>query len=163
MDAPEYDVIWSLDHASSVGRQERHFYFFLLFLLSRKFRNATTKPPKVQSKVNIPRKIEIISKAVIITHLPSYVFRQAGHLAREATTLSWVLFLRVSTQEYYIIFHRFHQYFSNISSCYQYIICHVCYAVMFLYIFKQYIKCLVLSTHKSNLICLSIQLFCIAS
>ena len=59
--------IWSLDHASSVGRQERHFYFFLLFLLSRKFRNATTKPPKVQSKVNIPRKIEIISKAVITT------------------------------------------------------------------------------------------------
>ena len=65
----------------------RYFYFFLLFLLSRKFRNATTKPPKVQSKVNIPMNIEIISKAVIITHLPSYVFRQAGWLAREATIL----------------------------------------------------------------------------
>ena len=109
VDAPEYDVIWSLDHASSVGRQERHFYFFLLFLLSRKFRNATTKPPKVQSKVNIPRNIDIISKAVIITHLPSYVFRQAGQLAREATTPSWVLFLRVSTQIYYTILYQLFQ------------------------------------------------------
>ena len=96
MDAPE---IGTLGHKTSPilwVRQDRHFYFFFPFLLSRKVRNATIKPPKVQSKVNIPRNIEIISKAVIITHLPSYVFRQSGQLAREATTLSRALFLAVS-------------------------------------------------------------------
>ena len=101
--------IWSLDHASSVGRQERHFYFFLLFLLSRKFRNATTKPPKVQSKVNIPRNIETISKAVIITHLPFLCIPASRLIDWEATTPSWVLFLRVSTQEYYINFSKYFQ------------------------------------------------------
>ena len=79
MDAPEIRFIWSLDHAYPVGRQDRHFYFLFPFLLSRKVRNVTTKPPKVQSNVNIPMNIEIISKAVIITHLPSYVFRLAGY------------------------------------------------------------------------------------
>ena len=48
-------------------RQVRHFYFFL-FLLSRKARNATIKLPKATSKLNIPIITEIISKAVIITH-----------------------------------------------------------------------------------------------
>ena len=57
----------SKDPASPVGRQERHFYFFL-FLLSRKARNATIKLPKATSKLNIPIITEIISKAVIITH-----------------------------------------------------------------------------------------------
>ena len=56
--------------------QVRHFYFFLLFLLSRKFRNATIKPPKVHNKVNIPRNIEINSNAVIITHLPSIMYHK---------------------------------------------------------------------------------------
>ena len=41
-------------------RQDRHFYFFL-FLLSRKARNATIKLPKDISKANISMKIEIIS------------------------------------------------------------------------------------------------------
>ncbi len=41
-------------------RQDRHFYF-RLFLLSRKANNATIKLPKVNNKVNIPRKIEMIS------------------------------------------------------------------------------------------------------
>ena len=36
------------------------FYFFL-FLLSRKARNATTKLPKDISNANIPMKIEMIS------------------------------------------------------------------------------------------------------
>ena len=57
----------SKDPASPVCRQERHFYFFL-FLLSRKARNATIKLPKATSKLNIPIITEIISKAVIITH-----------------------------------------------------------------------------------------------
>ena len=60
-------------------RQDRHFYFFLLFLLSRKVRNATIRLPKEISKPIIPIKIKIISAAVIITHLPSYVFRKTGH------------------------------------------------------------------------------------
>ena len=60
-------------HRLSVDQTERHFYFFL-FLLSRKARNATIKLPKATNNVSIPMKIEIISNAVIITHLPSYVF-----------------------------------------------------------------------------------------
>ena len=55
----------------------RHFYFFL-FLLSRKARNATIKLPKAMSKLKIPIITEIISKAVIITHLPSYVIQRTG-------------------------------------------------------------------------------------
>ncbi len=41
------------------------FYFFL-FLLSRKARNVTTELPKVINKVNILKKTEIISKAVML-------------------------------------------------------------------------------------------------
>lgn len=51
------------------------FFYFLLFLLSRKARNATIKLPKVANSVSIPMKIDMISNAVIVTHLPSYVFR----------------------------------------------------------------------------------------
>ena len=54
-------------------RQDRHFYFRLLFLLSRKASNATIKLPKDISNANIPMKIEMISKAVIgATSLPMY-------------------------------------------------------------------------------------------
>ena len=53
-------------------RQDRHFYFFL-FLLSRKARNATVRLPKVANSVSIPMNIEIISNAVISrTSLPMY-------------------------------------------------------------------------------------------
>mgnify|MGYP006878618334 CR=1 FL=1 len=53
-------------------RQEGHFYL-CLFLLSRKVSNATIKPPKDISKANIPRKIIIISYAVMcVTSLPMY-------------------------------------------------------------------------------------------
>ncbi len=49
------------------------FYFFLLFLLSRKVRNATIKLPKDTSKPIIPMNIKIISAAVMIrTSLPMY-------------------------------------------------------------------------------------------
>ena len=40
----------------------------------RKARNVIIKLPKVTNSVRIPMNIEIISYAVIITHLPSYVF-----------------------------------------------------------------------------------------
>lgn len=60
------------------SQQDGHFYL-RLFLLSRKASNATIKLPKVNNKVKIPMKIEITSNAVIVTHLPSYVFQQAGH------------------------------------------------------------------------------------
>ena len=61
------------DTAYPVGRQDRHFYFRLLFLLSRKASNATIKLPKDISNANIPMKIEMISKAVIgATSLPMY-------------------------------------------------------------------------------------------
>ncbi len=77
-------------------RQDRHFYFFLLFLLSRKVRNATIKLPKEISKPIIPININTISAAVISrTSLPTYYVRFVlpvnRSLAREATTLSWVL------------------------------------------------------------------------
>ena len=73
--------------AYPVCRRGRHFYF-RLFLLSRKVSNAMMKPPKEISKAKIPRKTIIISYAVIYaTSLPMY------SLAREATTLSWVLSL----------------------------------------------------------------------
>jgi hypothetical protein len=39
-----------------------------------KERNVTIKLPKAHNKVNILRFNEIISYAVMITHLPSYVF-----------------------------------------------------------------------------------------
>ena len=53
-------------------RQDRHFYF-RLFLLSRKASNAITRLPKAHNNVNMPRKIERISKAVIgATSLPMY-------------------------------------------------------------------------------------------
>lgn len=81
--------------AYPVGRQDRHFYFFLLSLSRvRKARNATIKLPKVANSVSIPMKIDIISNAVIVTHLPSYVFPDInpGQLDWETATLSWVLF-----------------------------------------------------------------------
>ena len=60
------------DTAYPVCRQDRHFYF-RLFLLSRKASNAITRLPKAHNNVNMPRKIERISKAVIgATSLPMY-------------------------------------------------------------------------------------------
>lgn len=38
------------------------------------------KQPKVNNKVKIPMRIEMISKAVINTHLPSYVVRRTGSI-----------------------------------------------------------------------------------
>ena len=52
------------DTAYPVGRQDRHFYF-RLFLLLRKASNAITRLPKAHNNVNMPMKIESISKAVI--------------------------------------------------------------------------------------------------
>ena len=54
------------DTAYPIGRQDRHFYFCLLFLeelssLSRKASNATIKLPNDISNANIPMKIEMIS------------------------------------------------------------------------------------------------------
>ena len=37
------------------------FLFYLLFLWSRKFSNATSSPPEDNSKANIPKNIIIIS------------------------------------------------------------------------------------------------------
>jgi len=89
VDAPEVFGFASYEASLTCGQTgEAFFYLFLPFLLSRKVRNAIIKPPKVKSKLNIPRKIEIISNAVIITHLLSYVFRHAGLLAQEDATLS---------------------------------------------------------------------------
>ena len=58
-------------HRPSVGRQRG--LFFMLFLSSkeldeffeRKASNATIRLPKAHNKVNMPMKIEMISKAVI--------------------------------------------------------------------------------------------------
>ena len=49
------------------------FFYFFLFLLSRKARNAIIKLPKAANSVSMPMKIEIISNAVISrTSLPMY-------------------------------------------------------------------------------------------
>ena len=78
------------DTAYPVGRQDRHFYF-RLFLLSRKASNAITRLPKAHNNVNMPMKIERISKAVIhATSLPMYSGKPVIR-CWEATTLSWVL------------------------------------------------------------------------
>lgn len=53
-----------MDTAYPVGRQDRHFYL-RLFLLLRKASNAITRLPKAHNNVNMPMKIERISKAVI--------------------------------------------------------------------------------------------------
>lgn len=63
-------------------RQDRHFYFFL-FLLSRKARNATIKLPKDINKPIIPMNIIIISAAVISrTSLPMYSWQARFWLGR---------------------------------------------------------------------------------
>ena len=81
----------SMRGAYSVCRRGRH-YFFRLFLLSRKVSNAMSRPPKEISKPIIPRKIIMISYAVICTtSLPMYSGKPV-FIGREATTLSWVLF-----------------------------------------------------------------------
>ena len=49
------------------------FFYFFLFLLSRKARNAIIKLPKAANIVSMPMKIEIISNAVTSrTSLPMY-------------------------------------------------------------------------------------------
>ena len=78
------------DTAYPVCRQDRHFYF-CLFLLLRKASNAITRLPKAHNNVNMPMKIERISKAVICaTSLPMYSGKPVIR-CWEATTLSWVL------------------------------------------------------------------------
>lgn len=58
--------------------QDRHFYFFLPFLLLRKVKNATIKLPKEIRRLIIPINIKIVSAIVISrTSLPMYS-RQAG-------------------------------------------------------------------------------------
>ena len=96
MDAPERVKLGSYEPASPVCRQERHFYLRFLSLLSkRKLSNATSRLHDVTTKVSIPKNIEIISNAVIgATSLPRqrlYITIESL-LARETTTLSWVLF-----------------------------------------------------------------------
>ena len=79
-----------MDTAYPVGRQDRHFYL-RLFLLLRKASNAITRLPKAHNNVNMPMKIERISKAVIhATSLPMYSGKPVIR-CWEATTLSWVL------------------------------------------------------------------------
>ncbi len=77
-----YNIL--MDTAYPVVRQDKHFYFFLLFLLLRKVRNVTVKLPKEISRLIIPINIKIISAVVILrTSLPMYS-RLAGSSVREA-------------------------------------------------------------------------------
>ena len=64
VDAPRWFLNVLTDTAYPVCRQDRHFYF-RLFLLLRKASNAITRLPKAHNNVNMPMKIERISKAVI--------------------------------------------------------------------------------------------------
>ena len=77
------------------SRQDRHFYFRFFFLLLRKASNAITRLPKAHNNVSMPMKIEMISKAVIhATSLPMYSGKP-GIWCWEATTLSWVLSVKI--------------------------------------------------------------------
>ena len=90
VDAPRWFLNVLTDTAYPVCRQDRHFYF-RLFLLLRKASNAITRLPKAHNNVNMPMKIERISKAVIhVTSLPMYSGKPVIW-CWEATTLSWVL------------------------------------------------------------------------
>ena len=102
------------DTAYPVGRQDRHFYLCLLFFsLSRKASNAMSKLPKDISKANIPKKIEMISKAVIsTTSLPMYSSKLVSYI-REATTLSWVLSINPLYQTDVRLSTHFFQYLFN--------------------------------------------------
>ena len=83
------------DTAYPVCRQDRHFYFRFFFLLLRKASNAITRLPKAHNNVSMPMKIEMISKAVIhATSLPMYSGKP-GIQCWEATTLSWVLSVKI--------------------------------------------------------------------
>ena len=83
------------DTAYPVCRQDRHFYFRFFFLLLRKASNAITRLPKAHNNVSMPMKIEMISKAVIhATSLPMYSGKP-GIWCWEATTLSWVLSVKI--------------------------------------------------------------------
>ena len=90
VDAPRWFLNVLTDTAYPVCRQDRHFYF-RLFLLLRKASNAITRLPKAHNNVNMPMKIERISKAVI--HVPSLPMYSGKPViwCWEATTLSWVL------------------------------------------------------------------------
>ena len=107
VDAPRWFLNVLTDIAYPVCRQDRHFYF-RLFLLLRKASNAITKLPKAHNNVNMPMKIERISKAVIhATSLPMYsgkpvircweatsslrYGRRQTSVHRTLSALSWVL------------------------------------------------------------------------
>ena len=107
VDAPRWFLNVLTDTAYPVCRQDRHFYF-RLFLLLRKASNAITRLPKAHNNVNMPMKIERISKAVIhATSLPMYSgkpviwYREATSslrygrrqtsVHRTLSALSWVL------------------------------------------------------------------------
>ena len=54
------------------GRQERHYFLCLLFLLSRKFSNATNSAPNDISKLITPSTTITVSKAVILRTSPPF-------------------------------------------------------------------------------------------
>ncbi len=91
VDAPRWFLNVLTDIAYPVCRQDRHFYF-RLFLLLRKASNAITRLPKGNNNVNMPMKIERISKAVIhVTSLPMYPASRSFGVGKATTLLSWVL------------------------------------------------------------------------
>lgn len=61
-------VCFVLTDIASPVDQTGEAFLFLLVSLIEKARNATIKLPKAMSKLKIPIIIEILSKAVIITH-----------------------------------------------------------------------------------------------
>ena len=73
VDAPRWFLNVLTDTAYPVCRQDRHFYF-RLFLLLRKASNAITRLPKAHNNVNMPMKIERISKAVIHVNSSALIF-----------------------------------------------------------------------------------------
>jgi len=100
VDAPRWFLNVLTDIAYPVCRQDRHFYF-RLFLLLRKASNAITRLPKAHNNVNMPMKIERISKAVIhVISLPMYSGKPVIW-CWEATTLSWVLSMAYAMQLIY--------------------------------------------------------------
>ena len=91
MEFPEHGALSLSERRPSWLQQGGHYFFRLCSLsLSRKASNAITKLPKAISKPIIPINIKMYIRSSHWRHLPSYVFRQAGHWLGRLPPLSWV-------------------------------------------------------------------------
>jgi hypothetical protein len=91
VDAPK--MVLGLSTTASPVDQTGGAFLFTLVSLIEKGKQCNNQTTKGYQQADNPYKYQNDICICHEHHLPSYVFRQAGFsLAREATTLSWVLF-----------------------------------------------------------------------